>query len=234
MKKVSVICPAIVLFFLTACKPGYYPCDAAPEVTVDTVNGIFEGETLYLKATGTQGVSYKWSGPEGYSSTEQNPIINSVSFANEGVYRVIVEKDGCVSSAGFELKVNAKPPCTPANNVINFNNTNYVMTNAKMTINPSTGYGTVTANHPATFSTITISQIIPNKTNVYFIDQSASDPNEVSVEFYEGSPGRNWTGADSKAYVRMINGKPEITICNSTFVSFSLPSRKVTCKITVP
>jgi hypothetical protein len=235
MKKIMLIVIVSLTLLTGGCKPGYYPCDAPPEVSVETVNGVFEGEKLFLKATATPGSTFKWTGPNDYSSTEQNPVINSITLSNEGTYRVVAEKDGCVSSAGFELKVLQKPPCTPANNTVTFNNSTYTLSNIRMTTNPSNGLITVTANHSGSSSgNLTISPLVPNKTNSYLIDQFASDFNEVEVKFYEGNSGYNWSGADGLAYVKIVNGKPEITICNSTFVSFSFPSRKLSAKITVP
>lgn len=58
---------------------------------------ICEGDNLELNAT--SGVFYKWSGPNGFSSTEQNPIIADVSSLNSGFYNVsIFDNASCVDT----------------------------------------------------------------------------------------------------------------------------------------
>jgi len=47
----------------------------------------------------TPAVSYQWAGPNGFTSTQQNPTINNVGFASEGSYTVIVTAvGGCTAS----------------------------------------------------------------------------------------------------------------------------------------
>ncbi len=62
-------------------------------------NGPFcIGQQLNLTATSaTTGVNYKWTGPSGFNSTMQNPIINSAAVANSGNYIVTAKLYGCIS-----------------------------------------------------------------------------------------------------------------------------------------
>jgi len=53
---------------------------------------------LQLNASLLAGVSYVWSGPNGYLNNVQNPNISSASLSNAGVYTVFVNMNGCVSS----------------------------------------------------------------------------------------------------------------------------------------
>ena len=50
------------------------------------------GNTLELKASG--GTDYLWSGPNGFSSTEQNPTILSATAANSGQYSCLITGTG--------------------------------------------------------------------------------------------------------------------------------------------
>ena len=60
------------------------------------------GSTLY--------VNYQWTGPNGYSSTLQNPIINSVSISDAGTYYCSASKTNCTSlKDSIVLKVNKLP-----------------------------------------------------------------------------------------------------------------------------
>jgi hypothetical protein len=234
MKQITFVVPVFIFLFIAGCKPGYYPCDAPPQVKVDTVKGVFEGETVYLKSAATSGASYKWSGPNGYTSTEQNPVITNVTLDQQGRYMVIAEKDGCVNSASFELKIFSKPPCTPVTNTIVIGINTYTLTNIRMTV-ASNGTATVTANFDGSSSGyFTVSTISPNKTNRYLIEQYTQDQSKVNLIFYEFFYGGQWRGADGYADVRISNGKPEITICNSTFVNSNFTPKKLSGKIVVP
>ena len=82
------------------------------------------GSTLAVEASGTSpcnggdvelfaetqsgGVTYLWSGPDNFTSTLQNPVINHALPANAGVYTVVVTETatGCVSSSSVTVTVN--------------------------------------------------------------------------------------------------------------------------------
>jgi len=61
-------------------------------------NPVCIGGNINLFSSG--GTSYSWTGPNGFTSTLQNPVINNASFANAGVYKVVV-------STGQECKDSA-------------------------------------------------------------------------------------------------------------------------------
>lgn len=87
-----------------------------PETPVVSDNGpLCEGETLNLfTATETEGI-YNWSGPDGFTSTLQNPTITNVTSAASGTYQVTVTVNGCTSEAGStEVTVNAVPEAPEA------------------------------------------------------------------------------------------------------------------------
>jgi len=71
-----------------------------------TSNGpICQGSTLNLTADG--GVTYAWTGPNGYTSNEQNPTIDAVDL-NPGTYTYTVEVEtlaGCSATANIEVVV---------------------------------------------------------------------------------------------------------------------------------
>jgi gliding motility-associated-like protein len=69
--------------------------------TASSNSPICSGSTLSLTAstTSTGNITYAWSGPNGFTSTQQNPIISNVTIAANGTYRVIATSNGCSSSA---------------------------------------------------------------------------------------------------------------------------------------
>lgn len=52
------------------------------------------GETLQLTASFVVNASYWWSGPNGFLSTQQNPVINNVTMANAGTYSCVITVNG--------------------------------------------------------------------------------------------------------------------------------------------
>jgi gliding motility-associated-like protein len=65
-------------------------------------SAICAGETLQLTTGNVLGATYNWTGPNGYTSTEQNPYIVNATPAESGTYAVVVTNAlGCVSDTGF-------------------------------------------------------------------------------------------------------------------------------------
>ena len=69
---------------------------------------VCEGETIMLTESGMDAVSWIWSGPDGFTSTDQNPSITMVDTDNGGTYTVITTSaDGCVDSCTTVVEVQA-------------------------------------------------------------------------------------------------------------------------------
>jgi hypothetical protein len=61
---------------------------------------VLIGDTLFLQTVSLENVSYQWSGPNNFTSTEQNPIIFPTTFQSEGTYELIITANGCQSEPG--------------------------------------------------------------------------------------------------------------------------------------
>ncbi len=59
---------------------------------------ICAGETLALGASTVAGGTYSWTGPDGFTSSEQNPSIPGAGTAAGGTYSVTVTVSGCTST----------------------------------------------------------------------------------------------------------------------------------------
>ena len=66
--------------------PALATINALPTVTVGSNAPVCAGADLNLTSTG--GVSYSWTGPNGFTSALQNPSITAVTAANGGTYTV--------------------------------------------------------------------------------------------------------------------------------------------------
>src|SRR5438094_3607733 len=84
-----------------------------------TNNGqICVGSTLQLNASTVAGAIYTWTGPNGFTSSLQNPSIANATTAASGTYSVTATVNGCVSAAGLTtVAVSSIPsPPTASNN----------------------------------------------------------------------------------------------------------------------
>lgn len=77
-------------------------------VSVTTNSPICQGDALYFTVTTVLGSPYTWSGPNGFSTTVQNPSISQATPLNSGVYTVIMQQPGCNAQTYFTT-VNVSP-----------------------------------------------------------------------------------------------------------------------------
>lgn len=85
---------------------------AAPAPTLDGNSPICEGSALNLTASGGTG-TYVWSGPNGFTSTTQNPSISPATVANSGNYTAVYVTAGCTSVVATYNAVVNPTPATP-------------------------------------------------------------------------------------------------------------------------
>lgn len=73
---------------------------------------ICEGQNLQLYASTAVGAgAFQWSGPNGFTSNFQNPVITNTTTANAGIYTVRALRNGCYSDSAFtEAIIKPKPP----------------------------------------------------------------------------------------------------------------------------
>lgn len=79
-----------------------------PSSTATANTPVCARTTLSLSAS--TGVSYKWTGPNGFTSASPSPTINNVTTAAMGTYYVTVKAaSGCEVTAHVDVVVNAQP-----------------------------------------------------------------------------------------------------------------------------
>ena len=90
--------------------------NALPIITIDDQTIVCETQELRLTATG--GTDYKWTGPNGFISNEQSPVVSyTADNSKDGVYTVTVTTKGCVSTASTMVRVLPKVNPTISNDV---------------------------------------------------------------------------------------------------------------------
>ncbi len=88
-------------------------CTGAPLATTAATSGpVCAGSSATLTATGPAGASYDWSGPNGFVSTLQNPVLPATTLAMAGTYtvQVSVTTGACPGAASTVLVVSPAPP----------------------------------------------------------------------------------------------------------------------------
>lgn len=85
---------------------------AAP--TAGSNSPVCAGSTLNLTASNIAGATYSWTGPNGFTSSSQNPSIPGITVAGAGTYSVTATVAGCPSAFGTVAVVVNPIPATPA------------------------------------------------------------------------------------------------------------------------
>ncbi len=76
-------------------------CDSVPieNVHANYYSPVTTGGQLQLFAESNDSVSYTWTGPAGFTSALQNPVIPAITAGNSGTYIVYAYKGFCYSNA---------------------------------------------------------------------------------------------------------------------------------------
>lgn len=75
---------------------------------------VCAGQSLNLSGTGSGSAQYTWSGPNGFSSAQQNPVINPATVADSGLYTLYITENGCTSATVTYNAVVYALPATPS------------------------------------------------------------------------------------------------------------------------
>ncbi|MGQ3133642.1 MAG: PKD domain-containing protein, partial [Flavobacteriales bacterium] len=87
------------------------PLPATPNFTVNSP--LCTGNTLNLNGPTVAGATYVWSGPNGFSSSLEDPSVASVTAAAAGTYSLYVVVGGCTSATATRTVVVNPTPATP-------------------------------------------------------------------------------------------------------------------------
>ncbi len=91
----------------------------APVADATSNSPVCENGTLLLSGSATEGTgayTYNWSGPDGFTSNQQNPSIALVTTDAAGVYTLTVNDGNCSNVTTTTVVVNTTPTITASNN----------------------------------------------------------------------------------------------------------------------
>ncbi len=111
-------------------RPQYYACIGQPDtvqvivndtltkITANSNNLFCEPDTLYLTASNTtpSGATYSWTGPNNFTSNQQNPVLPSTTSAASGSYIVTADRLGCKVADTVTVTVKPLPTFTATSN----------------------------------------------------------------------------------------------------------------------
>lgn len=89
---------------------------SAPVATASNSGPYCAGDDIQLSSTGTGTIS--WTGPNGFTSSSQNPTISASTVAMSGTYTVTIDQSGCVATASTDVIVNAVPDVLPISDLV--------------------------------------------------------------------------------------------------------------------
>ena len=87
----------------------------APVPVASSGGDVCEGSDIYLVSDNFapgqgSGNTYAWTGPDGFTSSQQNPVISMPGYSASGTYTVVVTNQyGCTASATTDVTVNPNP-----------------------------------------------------------------------------------------------------------------------------
>ena len=91
----------------TKTVPVTVECSIMPPVI--EYSDACHGSTLHLSAQYVDGVSYSWTGPNGFTSSLREPYIDNVTFANSGTYSCATSISELCSSDPMTLDIEILP-----------------------------------------------------------------------------------------------------------------------------
>jgi gliding motility-associated-like protein len=79
--------------------------NSSPSITATNTSSGCVGDIISLFSNSNPGVTYQWSGPNGYSSSVQNPTFTASSESVNGTYTVVASLNGCSSQGLTNISV---------------------------------------------------------------------------------------------------------------------------------
>jgi hypothetical protein len=147
--------------------------NALPNATANNNGPACNGGSLSLTASG--GVSYLWSGPNGFNSTSSNTGIGGITAAWAGVYTVqVTDANGCVNTATTTVVVNSIAPIGGLDHVCAGSTTTLTGSGTPATTNPwwSNNQGVATINNAGV-----VTGIAPGSTLIIYTNSSGCTVN---------------------------------------------------------
>lgn len=228
------LCSSVAAFFLMvqliSCKKEDECLPPRLEVSVSPV--VFAGQSIEFTVISDGETTFSWSGPNGFSSTDQNPVIPDAGLDAAGEYTVVAKKGSCETSGQVSLEVIQPAPCSPANNKISFVST-MTFNNPIFGKNSVERYELSGTGSQGDFRMEFYNDPILEGSAVYRFSTGNSNPNNVFMQIDTPGGVSNWQAQEGDLYVEIVNNTPVFTFCDVLFGNLqSSATKKASGKIT--
>jgi PKD repeat protein len=101
--------PCVITFTKTeGSGPGTTDCGILPGIASN--DGPYcVGETIQLNVTTQAGATYSWTGPNGFTSNQQRPVLTDCTLEMAGTYTCVTMVDGQTTSGSTEVIIYPQP-----------------------------------------------------------------------------------------------------------------------------
>lgn len=217
---------------LAGCGGGGHTGDACndafnPVVNAKPTSTVGQNDTLQLSVFGVEGSNkYNWTGPNGFTSHDKNPIVTGLVKGKDEVYTVeIVTNGGCVytSSSSPITIIGPWNPCGLDSNQVSLANVTQMSVGGGVGSTGTSDYMIMSRSSSA-YITVEFPNNTPPAEGIYTISNTAAAlPNGrarvviVTDKTFSTSPGKIWTPTSGSVYVSVDNSVTTISFCNLTF-----------------
>lgn len=221
MKNFKILFVFVMLF--SACSKNDNDSEsctdpASPTATSDSP--VTYGENLHLYASSVSGASgYSWVGPNGFTSSDQNPIIGTASAANSGTYYVKAISGNCESAAAsVVVTVDTTLPCAPFTNQVNLSGVPAVALGfVHGALDNSLNQYKITANGSNGDVYVYFGRPTQPVAGVYELKASSSFLTEHQAAVTVTTSPSYWQNSSGLLYVSVNSGKVSATFCDIPF-----------------
>lgn len=196
-----------------------YTCSCPPlTVTAGSNSPRCTGATLQLQASASNITGWQWSGPGGFTSTQQNPTRSNATAAYSGIYTVTVtNSQGCTGTASTQATVLNPVQIT---NIVSNNLIGNFRVSGGLPQNNGSNYASVTMalqGNPAVTATLTTAPFVHNET----VSFSCPQPGIYTVTATDGA-GCNGTATISAGVTSCtVPGTPTLTKAGHTYLDLA-------------
>ncbi len=228
------LCSVVVAFFLMiqliSCKKEDECLPPGLEISVSPV--VFAGQSIEFTVISDDETTFSWSGPNGFTSTDQNPVIADAGLDAAGEYTVVAKKGDCETSGQVSLEVIQPAPCSPANNKISFGST-MTFSNPSFRTNSVGRYELSGTGSQGDFRMEFYNDPVLEGSAVYRFSTQNSNPNNIFMQIDIPGGVNNWQAMEGDLYVEIINNTLVFTFCDGLFGHLqSSATKKASGKIT--
>jgi hypothetical protein len=191
--------------------------------TISTNSPVTSGTNIELSSPFLSTMAeYYWTGPNGFTSNQQNPTVMA-STASAGVYSLVITEGACTSpTATTTVAVTtAVAPCSPTNNTATLTSFPNMTFNSVLKSTPQDQYE-INANGSNGDLTIIFANANQPTAGVYEIcpdcPTSFLNANQVCVSIVTGGTfSYLYRAHTGNVYISYVNGKISATFCSIAF-----------------